>query len=367
MNSFGSYFKRHFLSSWVRTVFFTVIGVITLVAICSNEYMEWKDKSSDILIITSYFNQIVIFSTVLSILLPILEFSQFNNKNHLDTLYSLPISRTKLFLVHYLNGFLQIALSLLVMFLVWYFGWVLSPVTNLHSGYPWFALPSILFLVLIIYTFYTFVFLQANSIIDGCIYMVLYTVLFAMIFLPLSKVFPIMYDDGVKPTNLFDDFAENCFPYLIAIIWGKKFDLLISPIPSYATKLPGQEYVVHAYEFLEPDAVFRFETTIVPYCLLVFFLIITIICFIVTIKSFKNRLPERIDEISDSWFGYRTLIPIYSVTCVKFAHMYINFAFGAPILTFIGYLIYNRSIRLKTFDIAVISCSVLLAIVQTFL
>lgn len=351
MNSFMTYFKRRFLSTWMITAVVTVVGLLILTILCTRAYTEWKDGLPNRFITSSFLYEISIFGIIVAILLPISEFAPFNSKKNLDMMFSAPIGRTKLLMAHYLNGALTIALSLTIIFVVWFFGWVLLPTTELHVGYSLLAYPLMLLSVLITYTFYSFAFLQANTVFDGCVYMVIYTYLVALITSPLARAFPIMDNDPIKPANMFDLFSNRAYPYIIPIITSNVLELiteaLIDPPSIYPSS--GSGSLVPTYYYREFYGISNLYLS-----LIITFVSITIIAFIIMITSFKRRTPIQAEEISDSWFGYKVLIPICAVCCGLHFGNSSPFYILTPLATLVGYVIYRRSLKIKIFDIAMV-------------
>ena len=351
MNNLKSYFKQRFMSTLTLTIVITVVGLLILSTLCSKECIEWKNGLPNRLMTSSFLYEISIFGTIIAILLPIAEFAQFNNKKNLDIMLSAPISRTKLFMAHYLNGALTIALSMTVIFAVWFFAWVLLPVTKLHVGYSLLSYPLTVLAVLITYTFYSFAFLQANTVFDGCVYMVIYTYLFALITSPLARAFPIMDNDPIKPANVFDLFSNRAYPYIIPKITSNSLELIIEARMIAPSTNPGNGSgsLVPTYYFPEFYGISNLNLS-----LIITFVIITIIAFIIMITRFKRKPAIEAEEISNSWFGYKVLIPICAVCCGIYFGNISPFYILTPLATLVGYVIYRRSLKIKIFDIAMV-------------
>ena len=62
---------------------------------------------------------------------------------------------------------------------------------------------------------------------------------------------------------------------------------------------------------------------------------------------------EKTEEISDSYFGFRTLIPIYAISAMILSESsnYIILWVIFELLTFIGYTIYRRGFHYKKSDV----------------
>jgi hypothetical protein len=73
-------------------------------------------------------------------------------------------------------------------------------------------------------------------------------------------------------------------------------------------------------------------------------------------RTFGKRRMEKTEEISDSYLGFRTLIPIYAVTgmlCFQ-ASDSIIFWVIIELFAILGYTIYRRGFHYKKSDIAIL-------------
>ena len=87
--------------------------------------------------------------------------------------------------------------------------------------------------------------------------------------------------------------------------------------------------------------------------------VIGVACAIGYFYTFKKKGAQLAGEISNSWFGYRLLIPIYGYSL----HLLTGIEGLLTILIFaamiIGYIIYRRSFKLKTSDLIVTACGII--------
>ena len=65
-------------------------------------------------------------------------------------------------------------------------------------------------------------------------------------------------------------------------------------------------------------------------------------------QSFGKRRMEKAEEVSDSWFGFKILIPLYGVIIIIGGTG--AGIIGLLIVSFVGYLIYRRGFHLKLSD-----------------
>ena len=80
--------------------------------------------------------------------------------------------------------------------------------------------------------------------------------------------------------------------------------------------------------------------------------------------TFGKKRTEKTEEISDSFFGFRTLIPVYAICAIISVNPSNNTAGLASfviieVLAFIAYTIYRRGFHYKKSDVAVL-CSLFL-------
>ena len=82
------------------------------------------------------------------------------------------------------------------------------------------------------------------------------------------------------------------------------------------------------------------------------------------VYRFAKKGAEKAGEISESWFGYRILIPIYGyclifLTTESFVSVFSVLYWLIFALMIIGYVVYRRSFRLKKSDICGIVAGVI--------
>ncbi len=108
MKVFGRYLRYRLKSSALRSVIITVISllftqnILRSSAVASDEHLYWND---------SCIGTISVILAMLASIIPILETKYFKNRRNLDTLYFFPIKRSKMALVHYLCGLIQMTFA----------------------------------------------------------------------------------------------------------------------------------------------------------------------------------------------------------------------------------------------------------------
>jgi hypothetical protein len=185
----------------------------------------------------------------------------------------------------------------------------------------------------LIYSFFVLVFNMANTKGDGIWFIILYTFLVILVCGALSLL-------GV---DLFDTELYCAMP------WGV-IDALTSDYKDLV-----EMNVSGGLKFFERGrAVFW----------LVFWIVVGIASAVGFFLSFGKRRMEKTEEISDTWFGYRLLIPIFAVCGMIVFH---DLIFGIIIWLFavIGYTIYRRGFRYKKSDLIILALLIpLIALLQ---
>jgi hypothetical protein len=89
-----------------------------------------------------------------------------------------------------------------------------------------------------------------------------------------------------------------------------------------------------------------------------FWALIGIMCFVGYVLLYSKYRADKAEEISDSWFGYKTLIPIFGPLFAL--ESFDGFSIEPIILMYIMYIVYRRSFKLKKRDYIVLAATVLL-------
>jgi hypothetical protein len=160
-----------------------VILVQSSVSIYIGTYYEWDEGTQTSIEYESVnienFGIIAFILGALCTVMPILELSGLKNKRNLDTLYALPVSRSKMALTHYLSGFVQAAVIYTVAYITLVLKIIALPFFDcIHS--PILLLPCyfvVLLAGLTVYSIFIAIFNSANTIADGCFFMAVWSLL----------------------------------------------------------------------------------------------------------------------------------------------------------------------------------------------
>ena len=346
MSSFKKYFSYHFRSTFIRLIIMVGIALLLTFTFSSFEVHEEisYDYSTDprtqypVMYAGGSMTIIAYVATVVTLLLPILELIPFKNKRNMDTLLTLPITRGKMIFAHYLNGLAHIAIVLLSCF-------TLIAIKMIPYAFVfeiWMLIPFYLMLLLtcaIIYSLFTFVFAMANTIADGIVWLHIYPILPALMLLTLY-VWPF----GEINTDSIEEFLNPlyCTPFYHFITVLTKYESYITPTIRYdVDEGLDKIYSISCTEItFESGEIFS----------LVIWVFIAIACVAGLIFFFGKQRPENIGGISDSPFGYMTLIPLMAATLVLFRLMTVL----VMIFVVVWYIVYRRGFRFKIPDLVVI-------------
>ena len=324
MTGFRPYFRAHLRSGVKTLIYLIIITLILTVIIGMNAQVEKPLYYPDAIAPTYYYSTLyipVIFLCFLIYLVPLLEFSFFKKRINLNCAYSMPISRRAMGVVHYLSG----AITITTVYTLSYLANFILLLTREPGHYVFQPMIEHYFLTLVfglaIYSLMCFVFNEANTAGDGVCFMILWT--FVLFFVNIAAAY------------IFDFKANTVFG---SIPWE-----LISKLTSHYERLCEMNFATNSF--------FWQNSVLVSW--LVIWILIGLASALGLIFTFGKRRTEKTEEISDSFFGYRVLIPIYAAT-----GMYIlrNIVFWVifEVLALIGYTIYRRGFRYKLSDIIIL-------------
>ena len=338
------YFKQHAKDTAIRAAIITFIClvIVTTVAQGVNEsYTRQKQYENDFYYYNEYENYdpyvwtlnpdigvFVVISAVLATLLPMLELACFNSRKYLDSAFSFPIARTSLISVNLINGFVQFLAAYTISF-IWYTIALLPCADKIGFGALW----SFFFISLLCSLFYyavnAFFFSICNSTVDGFLTAVAWQFFIAITLLTFAEMFDLNIDDEILLTILWFPLV-NIADYFSDLSRGTSYQ----PIPDLNTEN--------------------------SHAMLIYLIVITLltVAFVYGILYFFNkRRAESAGEITSSPFSYITLLPAGSALLIywTFEAEAAALAILALIFSTVGYIIYRRGVKLKIFDIVVIS------------
>lgn len=344
MTSFKKYFWYHFKSTFLRCAIMTVLGVIlTFMSVSAETHHNVINHYRQ----THLYSNIGILSFIaatVSALLPIFELSKFKNRRNIDTMLFMPISRTKMAMAHWLNCVLQI---IIINFAC--FSTVALMFLPLIRFFPiWYLLPFFLATCLaciVLYSFLSFVFSQANTVADGVLFMVIYSLIGMLIVGSFHDLF------HIKPTQLDFSYFSPFSPFFVL---SRPFDNIITP--SITMDLDGN---IQSSSVSSATTRLNFADKFT----LVFWGIMGVAAIFGYVFCFTKQKAEKVGDVSDSPFGYKVLIPLFAIPMFLIVEDIILGAF-VIIATTIGYIIYRRGFKFKFSDILMMAVSLAVAVTK---
>ena len=288
---------------------------------------------------------------IIASIIPMIELSAFKSRRNLDTLFFLPISRKSVALVHYLSGLVQMFTIYTVAFLGHTLV-LLEFAEDFRMEYMPLYYVLLLILGVVVYSVFMFLFSEANSNVDGviCSIMWIFALYVAMSALDYPiRVFALKYvyigHDGqyFLFTRQLSNFAAWFLPYAplnnITVVFQSvmqgwdNFNGYELYFPTFAEAVG--RYFPHWYMFFPWLA--AGTASVWGY-----------------FRTFTRKGAEKAEDISDSPFCYKTLIPLYGASLITLESD-IVMIFLTVAAMYIGYAIYRRTFRIKKADVITVA------------
>lgn len=325
MKTFGRYLAYRLKHSVLKTVILALIALlITQNSVVQQAtYMDPQFRSAGL-----DAQATVLF--ILCMLIPMLESAPFKNRRNLDTLYFFPIKRREMALATYISGFVQvITIYSITFFTAWIYLAVKTDCFALQYMLPYYLLS--LLVGLATYSFFTFIFGQANTVVDGVLFCALW---FVVPYWILSTVFQLGIF-GDMPWRLRSAIQE----------WGLAYSPINNLTVIFQDLIEVNQYIGYG-DYYQSYAYY--------YRQLWYFFVIWGAVGIASVwgyfATFVKKGAEKIGEISNSWFGYKILIPICGYCLMLLMGEITVITFAIVALMVVGYIIYRRGFRFKLSD-----------------
>ena len=340
-----------YLSAFVifMILFFSVnnVGSMLLSKDFNGEQVEYV--SHDIFLV-----YIISFAIALGVIVPF-EFS-FKMKNiTANQAYSLPMKREILYWTRFLFGFLEVLVPFTLAFGI--------SILSLFPIYPHVNMLGFLvlygLLVIVGFLFYSievFVYCQANNVVDGIVFILLASVL------PFAVSFAVLYTVTGSNSALYPINPRSYFPEFNFSIPNDIAKLVLYHNHVYQWKLTtvfvDKEYVVYTPVSYELSITTEY---VVSMCIFVVWGIASFIGQFFVSKSFKS---EDAGQRSESWFGYKTYIPVILISfCYIIGNGSIVLYFICLISIYLLYVLYKRSFKLDKKTWIIVACVLIAATV----
>lgn len=320
MASFKNYFNYILKKSRSRLLITSVIALLlTVSTVDVYVYSNWEYHN-----VTVSFGWVSFILGALCILTPIIELAPYKNRRNIDTLFSLPISKFKMGIAHYLNGIIYIA-SVFTLCSIYTFLYLLARKNDLNVVHfiPYYFLALLFGIVL--YSFTSFAFYQGNTVSDGTIFIIAYSLVLMCVMGVIDLI------------GFFKDRIQGSY--------YSAFGPLTGLTRGYSSLIEGN------------GASFDFTTQ--RYISFAVWLIIGIASAFGFLYFFAKKKSEDVGEISGSIFGYKVLLPIYGYTLLFMSQEFNVLHLLIVLAMYVGFIIYRRTIKLKKSDYICIIASII--------
>lgn len=277
--------------------------------------------------------QISLIYTILGIfcaVVPVLMYSFKMNKRSVDAFYSLPIKKEKMYLVKTLVGLLLV----LIPYTIAYWLGFLTIALRENYFHLIYYIPGYfggLLFGVCLYGIYAFAFTRANRVVDGVVFMLAYTFLGLVVAAVLLAASPKIFSEEIYR---FLSFGE-------LITFSSHIEALLRDGELTA----GADGGWTVSEFLSP-------------------ILLASIAYFLTFFLLRYEKGEEAEQNSDTWFGYRVLIPLY--VCLLIGMVGGDFLWGNISMIAIGAIVmtimHTRKVLFHWRYWAVIAASVALGI-----
>ncbi len=291
---------------------------------------------------------------ILASIIPIVELAEFKNRRNLDTLCFFPLKRSHLAAAVFVGGFLQLIIAYTIAFFAGFIYINLSTDT-LATGYmiPYFFLS--LLVGLVIYAFFSFLFHEANTTVDGIIFCVMWIFVMQIVLYQLGQLFP---------WTPLGDMNESQKPTASALLFNNIRDTLELVGDWMNVYIPLNNLNIYFTGLVDLRMKDYLREMMDMWYMYVVWGGIGLACIAGFIARFAKKSPHRIGEISSTPFGYKVLIPLVGYSFLLSGYMADDIA--SVIIIFIamtvGYIIYRRGVRFKKSDIVCLLCGLILPV-----
>ena len=334
MKTCASYFKYSLKKVLVEMLTLTVFALLLVHFSVSQSIVHWK--ADGVLDIRRSDLCLWVPSAILGVLaavLPLLRLSAFKSRRNIDTLYSFPLSRRKMVAVQLGMGIGEMFCAFTLSYLYFIFLYKLKA----GAFHLFWLLPNYFVALvggLILYFFVAFFFWQGNTVADGIVFAIGFAGAPALFVLDLSILFnSSLMSEAVwylpfwhlnNTTGLFYYKAMQDSPEVMEVM--------------------GEQLSNNAY-FWELDSLANKF-----YMYIVWFFVACILASMLFYFAGRSK-AEKAGDISDSFLGYRTLVPFYGYSILlNSTERAWEFSPIIYLLMIVGYILYRRGFKLRMSD-----------------
>ena len=331
--------KKYFSYELKKNLY--VIGVITLVMTILHVAPILISHPDNLDGSYFYINMLSVRIGIVAVIVPIWLTDYKLKRRSIDLYYALPLSHTKILAVRFLLGLIAVFIPYTVTF--WLGALAMIAKINYAISAVWYV-PfyfAALIPIYIIYSISTFIFTRANKGIDGFMLLIFWffaltTVVFALQVLVGADFYPLHFlpfNSLIEVTSFFEEKI-----YKSSWVSKREIDDIVTMSVGFAV-----------------SALMSIGSTL-------------------GLMLFERKAKaENVGQISDSWFGYKVMLPLYAVclTSVCILDSYISLFLIIIIATaiFFAYVLYRRNIKIGKNQAIVLCVSllvgILLAVINT--
>ena len=334
MKTCASYFKYSLKKVLVEMLTLTVFALLVVHFSVSQSIVHWK--ADGVLDIRRSDLCLWVPSAILGVLaavLPLLRLSAFKSRRNIDTLYSFPLSRRKMVAVQLGMGIGEMFCAFTLAYLYFIFLYKLKA----GAFHLFWLLPNYFVALvggLILYLFVAFFFWQGNTVADGIVFAIGFAGAPALFVLDLSILFnSSLMSEAVwylpfwhlnNTTGLFYYKAMQDSPEVMEVM--------------------GEQLSNNAYSWELDSLANKF------YMYIVWFFVACILAAMLFYFAGRSK-AEKAGDISDSFLGYRTLVPFYGYSILlNSTERAWEFSPIIYLLMIVGYILYRRGFKLRMSD-----------------
>lgn len=307
------YFVYELKKNRALLVLLTVLASALYVVVCSTYELFYIALSGRIVAAATPIGTVYTFSACACAIVPIIVYSFKMKKRSVDVFYSLPLKREKIWLAKTLVGLVLVIVPYTVAY--WLGFTVIAARENYYdmiyflSGFFGGAL-----YIVCMFGIFSFTFTRANNVADGVVFIILYT--FAGMF--FTNFINAIIDAFGSSNDLYIDTLSYCaFGGLID--FGNMTDSL----------LRGVSDAPNVAMFLFP-------------------VLYAAVCYTLMFVLVRCEKAENAEQRSETWFGYRTMLPAYLVMLLAVTRI-TSVAWLAVLVIIVAVVmsaVYKRSVRM---------------------
>lgn len=334
MKTCASYFKYSLKKVLVEMLTLTVFALLLVHFSVSQSIVHWK--ADGVLDIRRSDLCLWVPSAILGVLaavLPLLRLSAFKSRRNIDTLYSFPLSRRKMVAVQLGMGIGEMFCAFTLSYLYFIFLYKLKA----GAFHLFWLLPNYFAALvggLILYFFVAFFFWQGNTVADGIVFAIGFAGAPALFVLDLSILFN---------SSLMSEAVWYLPFWHLSNTTGLFYYKAMQDSPE-VMEVMGEQLSNNAY-FWELDSLANKF-----YMYIVWFFVACILAAMLFYFAGRSK-AEKAGDISDSFLGYRTLVPFYGYSILlNSTERAWEFSPIIYLLMIVGYILYRRGFKLRMSD-----------------